>query len=170
MWCYNDPYVYLCHFGIKGQKWGIRRYQNYDGTYTQAGLIRYNKAQAAYDAARASGDKAAIKQAKGNRDKEYKKLKNDYLADKGKELYKSGHTINEGEMRTKLATTAALAVSAYSFKKMAEAGAGFYTSRKAELTAHIVPATVAVGSAALAGVMNYTQSDRKRKLRAYYGH
>lgn len=23
---------YLCHHGIKGQKWGIRRFQNYDGT------------------------------------------------------------------------------------------------------------------------------------------
>lgn len=27
----------LCHHGIKGQKWGIRRYQNPDGTLTEAG-------------------------------------------------------------------------------------------------------------------------------------
>ncbi len=33
---------YLAHHGIKGQKWGIRRYQNEDGTLTTAGKARYN--------------------------------------------------------------------------------------------------------------------------------
>jgi hypothetical protein len=32
---------YLVHYGIKGQKWGIRRYQNEDGTLTAAGRKRY---------------------------------------------------------------------------------------------------------------------------------
>lgn len=31
----------LYHHGIKGQKWGVRRYQNYDGTRTKAGKLRY---------------------------------------------------------------------------------------------------------------------------------
>lgn len=31
----------LQHWGIKGQKWGIRRYQNEDGTLTEAGKKRY---------------------------------------------------------------------------------------------------------------------------------
>lgn len=32
---------YLCHYGIKGMKWGIRRYQNPDGSLTSAGKARY---------------------------------------------------------------------------------------------------------------------------------
>ena len=37
----------LYHYGIKGQKWGIRRYQNEDGTLTEEGLKKkeqYKKA------------------------------------------------------------------------------------------------------------------------------
>jgi hypothetical protein len=32
---------YLAHHGIKGQRWGVRRYQNEDGTLTRAGKQRY---------------------------------------------------------------------------------------------------------------------------------
>lgn len=34
--------VYLMHYGVLGQKWGVRRYQNEDGTLTSAGKKRYN--------------------------------------------------------------------------------------------------------------------------------
>ena len=30
----------LCHHGVKGQKWGVRRYQNADGSLTAAGKRR----------------------------------------------------------------------------------------------------------------------------------
>ena len=33
----------LYHHGIKGQKWGVRRFQNTDGTLTAAGKERYSK-------------------------------------------------------------------------------------------------------------------------------
>lgn len=39
-----DNRVFLAHHGIKGQKWGIRRYQNPDGSYTEAGRRRINRA------------------------------------------------------------------------------------------------------------------------------
>ena len=32
----------LYHHGIQGQRWGIRRFQNEDGTLTEAGKARYN--------------------------------------------------------------------------------------------------------------------------------
>lgn len=38
-----EQYEYLAHHGIKGQKWGVRRYQNPDGTLTDAGRKKYTK-------------------------------------------------------------------------------------------------------------------------------
>lgn len=37
MTSYNELY----HYGVKGMHWGVRRYQNYDGTYNSAGKKRY---------------------------------------------------------------------------------------------------------------------------------
>lgn len=37
--------LYLAHWGIKGQRWGFRRFQNQDGTLTAAGKQRYKGAQ-----------------------------------------------------------------------------------------------------------------------------
>lgn len=36
----NEIDTYLAHHGIKGQKWGVRRYQNADGTLTAEGRKR----------------------------------------------------------------------------------------------------------------------------------
>ena len=41
----------LCHHGVKGQKWGIRRYQNRDGTWTDAGKKRYGDPSGSSDKA-----------------------------------------------------------------------------------------------------------------------
>ena len=42
MWSYNHTDE-LYHHGIKGQKWGVRRYQNEDGTLTSAGKKRQHR-------------------------------------------------------------------------------------------------------------------------------
>lgn len=66
---------YLEHHGIKNQKWGVRRFQNPDGSLTAAGRIRYGVTGAAKAAfkvgkklgsATASAAKAGVKKAKEN--------------------------------------------------------------------------------------------------------
>ena len=80
---YSDE---LYHFGIKGQKWGIRRYQNDDGSYTQAGKERYrflssdlqnkrnasNKSALDYEAAKEARDKYKIIKRNNNSTQEEK--------------------------------------------------------------------------------------------------
>ena len=38
-----DMNGYLQHYGIKGQHWGVRRFQNEDGSYTAEGKERYGR-------------------------------------------------------------------------------------------------------------------------------
>lgn len=61
----------LSHHGIKGQKWGVRRWQNADGSYNEAGEKRYRgenskmaKAYAKAEKLRAKAEKNRIKSAK----------------------------------------------------------------------------------------------------------
>ncbi len=42
-WCVSRSNSdFLCHYGIIGQKWGVRRFQNSDGSFTEEGKKRYN--------------------------------------------------------------------------------------------------------------------------------
>ena len=43
IWIIQRDEEYLEHHGIKGQKWGVRRYTNEDGTLTDEGLKKYRK-------------------------------------------------------------------------------------------------------------------------------
>lgn len=88
-------YEYLAHHGILGQKWGVRRFQNKDGSYTARGKDRnaetemsntergrkaqtkWRRAKTDLKKAKKSGNKEAISKAKERYKRVNKETKND---------------------------------------------------------------------------------------------
>ena len=66
MWEYHypDPMDELYHHGTKGMKWGVRRYQNKDGSLTAAGKKRRTLGEAIHDHKVAKKRKAALEKAR----------------------------------------------------------------------------------------------------------
>lgn len=168
----------LQHHGILGMKWGVRRFQNYDGSYTKKGLERYNKVKSLYDEAdkrvkslknepKDSIKEAKMERKKAKRDlsKAYDSLKNDYRADKGKDLYRHGKTINDINSKTSMLNLAAVVgtpILATGVKKIYSANGK---------TEYKIAAAAAVGTiAAGIGFVNAQANMQKKDLRAYYGH
>lgn len=51
----------LYHWGIKGMKWGVRRYRNEDGTLTDAGKKRYADQEPVHEDYAKTHDKKSVK-------------------------------------------------------------------------------------------------------------
>lgn len=174
MWTYNNE---LYHHGIKGQKWGVRRYQNYDGTYTKRGLERYNLANDKYRDAvskyeSAKAEKRNVKTAKADLAKAKKKLDMDYRADRGKELYGSGKTIKDIKKKQKIKNAVSLGVLwplAGTLGNIFDGNIKFSSSKTRALAIAGLAATG--GAAWTAGLASSIKSGREiAQLRAYYDH
>lgn len=61
----------LRHHGIKGQKWGVRRFQNSDGSLTAAGRKRYGDGESGYDYGKDSGGRKVVRVGKGSSTEDY---------------------------------------------------------------------------------------------------
>ena len=70
---------FLEHSGIKGMKWGVRRYQNKDGTLTPEGKIRYGKGDGESNDSKKESDDSKPRYDSGT--KSYKKSDTRHLTD-----------------------------------------------------------------------------------------
>lgn len=179
---------YLSHHGILGQKWGVRRFQNFDGSYTRKGLERYNKKKDSYDSAKSeykstkekyksgAATKQNVKDAKSDykltkRDmnKSYKKLKYDKLADQGKEMFSQGKRIKVNEKReATLAATTTIAAAAVTH--LATKGKKISTRYGDIPVSTVAPAAITVGGAVIGGLLAAKNTHTNKRLRAFYGH
>lgn len=89
----------LYHHGIPGQKWGVRRFQDEDGTLTPEGQKRYGNAKKVLDGSSNILDKASKLGLSQNKSKTVKK---DYSDIKSEDLKKMVERLNLEEQYGRL--------------------------------------------------------------------
>ena len=172
----------LYHYGVKGMKWGVRRYQNYNGSYTRKGLEKFRKAEEDYDTAATNRDKIRDAYKSGSATKQqyktakkdvalakrkwsdvYKQLKTDRMADEGKELYKHGKTITGNETNA-VAIQMGVVIGSRITQQIIASKVGN------QKVANISAAVVGIGGTATNMILAGKTMSENRKLRAYYAH
>ena len=105
----------LIHYGILGMKWGVRRYQNKDGTLTSAGKKRYSNNDNIKEAPQKNTEEPKKKSVKDMSDEELRRevnrmqLEQNYLRMTGQNIEKgkSAAEIALGKMKESFVSTVA---------------------------------------------------------------
>lgn len=97
----------LKHYGIKGMKWGVRRFQNSDGSLTSEGRKRYNgndlkEAQKKVDKGKAMVDGVKKTRVKAAEKQHEKKIKDDLSKMSDQELRDIVNRLNMEERYTQV--------------------------------------------------------------------
>lgn len=175
------PNGWIMHHGVLGMKWGVRRYRNYDGTYTQRGLKRYDKAAAEYDkanqaykSAKKSKNSLDIAVAKGKRKEAKKNLSDAYddvklfnKGDKGKLLYAKGKTMTANkEAMNKIASGTSIAAIA-TYKVLSNSSRVVVSKYGPKPVKDIAP-YAAAGVAALGATAIGVKAFENSRMKAYW--
>ena len=106
----------LYHWGVKGMKWGVRRYQNKDGSLTPAGRKRYAEPHEDYKKAH---DKKSVKQMS---DRELRERNNRLEMERKYEQFTKKKNRGKAVVNAFIATAGAITAAQAAYKTYAKLG------------------------------------------------
>ena len=140
----------LYHYGTKGQKWGVRNYQNKDGTLTEAGKARYNDSGTYKDPEKMSTDDLIKSSNRLNAEYNYKRLQDVSTPEKRSQQKRSA--IKKAALSSLISTGATFAAT-YGISALYNKVKGKKV-RAGEMAANAAIASLVVGAGTLPNLFN----------------